>query len=87
MQLYHDVIIIGAGLAGLRAAVELAGSADIAVVSKVLRDLEARVKEWDECKKLEKSFIELKRVEKNLKDELAVISLRRIVPGRCRYCP
>jgi len=35
MQLYHDVIIIGAGLAGLRAAVELAGSADIAVVSKV----------------------------------------------------
>jgi thioredoxin reductase len=35
MQLYHDVIIVGAGLAGLRAAVELAGSADIAVVSKV----------------------------------------------------
>jgi len=35
MHLYHDVIIVGAGLAGLRAAVELAGSADIAVVSKV----------------------------------------------------
>ncbi len=35
MQLYHDVVIVGAGLAGLRAAVELAGSADIAVVSKV----------------------------------------------------
>jgi len=35
MQLYHDVIIVGAGLAGLRAAVELAGSADIALVSKV----------------------------------------------------
>jgi succinate dehydrogenase / fumarate reductase, flavoprotein subunit len=35
MQLYHDVIIVGAGLAGLRAAVGLAGSADIAVVSKV----------------------------------------------------
>ena len=34
MQLYHDVIIIGAGLAGLRAAVELAGSADIAVEAR-----------------------------------------------------
>lgn len=32
---YHDVIIVGAGLAGLRAAVELAGSADVAVLSKL----------------------------------------------------
>lgn len=31
----HDAIIIGSGIAGLRAAVELAGRADIAVVSKV----------------------------------------------------
>jgi len=59
----------------------------IGVINKVLRDLESHVKEWEGFKKLEKSFIELERVEKNLKDELAVISLRRIVPGRCRYCP
>ncbi len=32
---YHDVIIVGAGLAGLRAAVELAGSCDVAVLSKL----------------------------------------------------
>ncbi len=31
----HDVIIVGAGLAGLRAAVELADKADVAVLSKV----------------------------------------------------
>ena len=31
----HDAVIIGAGIAGLRAAVELAGRADVAVVSKV----------------------------------------------------
>jgi succinate dehydrogenase / fumarate reductase flavoprotein subunit len=31
----HDVIIVGAGIAGLRAAVELTGAADVAVVSKV----------------------------------------------------
>ena len=32
---FHDVIIVGSGLAGLRAAVELAGKVDVAVVSKV----------------------------------------------------
>ena len=32
----HDIVIIGAGLAGLRAAVECAGQTDVAVVSKVL---------------------------------------------------
>ncbi len=32
---YHDVIIVGAGLAGLRAAVELAGKHDVAVLSKL----------------------------------------------------
>lgn len=32
----HDIIIVGAGLAGLRAAVECIDEADIAVVSKVL---------------------------------------------------
>ncbi|MFC2158981.1 succinate dehydrogenase flavoprotein subunit [Acidobacteriota bacterium] len=36
MDFQHDVLIIGSGLAGLRAAVELGGSADIAVVSKVM---------------------------------------------------
>ena len=31
----HDVIIVGTGLAGLRAALEAAGAADVAVISKV----------------------------------------------------
>jgi succinate dehydrogenase/fumarate reductase flavoprotein subunit len=31
----HDAVIIGAGLAGLRAALECAGKMDVAVVSKV----------------------------------------------------
>ncbi len=35
MLFKHDVVIIGAGLAGLRAAVEVAGNADVALVSKV----------------------------------------------------
>ncbi len=36
MDFKHDIVIVGAGLAGLRAAVECAGEADVAVVSKVL---------------------------------------------------
>ena len=36
MTFQHDIVIVGAGLAGLRAAVEARGSADVAVVSKVL---------------------------------------------------
>ncbi len=35
MNSFHDIVIIGAGLAGLRAAVECVGQADVAVVSKV----------------------------------------------------
>ena len=35
MVFKHDVIIVGAGLAGLRAAMEVAGSADTALLSKV----------------------------------------------------
>jgi succinate dehydrogenase / fumarate reductase flavoprotein subunit len=36
MNFTHDIVIVGAGLAGLRAAVECMGQADVAVVSKVL---------------------------------------------------
>lgn len=35
MAIKHDVVIIGSGLAGLRAALEVAGHADVAVFSKV----------------------------------------------------
>lgn len=35
MQYEHDVVIVGAGLAGLRAAVEVIGQADVALISKV----------------------------------------------------
>jgi succinate dehydrogenase / fumarate reductase flavoprotein subunit len=35
MVFKHDVVVVGAGLAGLRAAMEVAGSADIALISKV----------------------------------------------------
>ena len=36
---------------------------------------------------MQRLVTEWKRVQRVLRDELAVIILRRIVPGRCRYCP
>jgi succinate dehydrogenase / fumarate reductase flavoprotein subunit len=36
MAFKHDIVIVGAGLAGLRAAVEVAGRADVAVITKVM---------------------------------------------------
>ena len=35
MKFEHDVVIVGSGLAGLRAAVEVAGKANVALLSKV----------------------------------------------------
>ena len=35
MVFKHDVVVVGAGLAGLRAAMEVAGSTDVALISKV----------------------------------------------------
>ena len=42
---------------------------------------------WGEYSNLAKSLKELDRVKQNLKDEFNIIILRRVVPGRCRYCP
>lgn len=42
---------------------------------------------WEEHRTLSRLFTELKRMQQALHEELLIITLRRIVPGRCRYCP
>lgn len=59
----------------------------VELVGESLTDWTALIKEWEEYRKLEKAYREIERVEKDLVDEIAVIALRRVVPGRCRYCP
>ena len=59
----------------------------VELVRTVILDWTVRIKEWDVFHGLEKDLRDLGRVEKNLRDEIAVIALRRVVPGRCRYCP
>jgi len=60
---------------------------DIERVKKVVADLEERIRQSEEYKKIERLYTDLRGVESKLKEELAVITLRRVVPGRCRYCP
>jgi len=42
---------------------------------------------WDDYLKLLDIVKSLRDLSVAIKDELAIITLRRIVPGKCRYCP
>lgn len=57
------------------------------LIREMLGDHESRIVDWPEYSTLQKLFQESDRLKRNLRDELAVVTLRRIVPGRCKYCP
>ena len=59
----------------------------VKIVHDVLKDLESRLRDWEDYRDLEKTIAEIGRLGGKLREELAVIRLRRIVPGRCKYCP
>jgi len=57
------------------------------IIREVLIDFELQITGWELYKKMQKLFTELERLKLSLQDELAIVTLRRIVPGRCKYCP
>jgi chemotaxis protein histidine kinase CheA len=57
------------------------------ILREVLPKLESSLKQSEQYQELEKTVAELDRLNRKLREELAVIRLRRIVPGRCRFCP
>ncbi len=59
----------------------------VQTVEDVLIRWESKVRDWGEYADMEKLFTKLSTTKSKLRDELAVIILRRIVPGRCKYCP
>jgi hypothetical protein len=59
----------------------------IKIIYDVLGDLESRLKNCEDYRNLEKTVAEIGRLGRKLREELAVVRLRRIVPGRCKYCP
>lgn len=57
------------------------------IVRDVIEDLESRIRDQEDYRNLEKTIAEIGRLGSKLREELAIIRLRRIVPGRCKYCP
>ena len=55
--------------------------------NKLRPEEESKIISWELYKKTQKLFTELKSLKLSLQDELAIVILRRIVPGRCKYCP
>ncbi len=56
-------------------------------VEEVYLQLLDEMSGWEQTNKLQQLVSEFERQTQVLHDELAIITLRRIVPGRCRYCP
>ena len=54
---------------------------------KLAKVILEKVPQWPEFDKLSLFWKELAQIKRELRDELEVIRLRRVVPGRCRYCP
>jgi len=53
----------------------------------IVGDLESHLKKGSAFIDLQQNLVELDRTGNKLREELAVIRLRRIVPGHCKYCP
>jgi len=56
-------------------------------IREVLIDFELKITGWELYEKMQRLLTELESLRLGLRDELTVITLRRIVPGRCKYCP
>jgi len=54
---------------------------------EIIEYLEQDIANWEVYINLRKTNEEISRLSQKLHEELAVIRLRRIVPGRCKYCP
>lgn len=59
----------------------------VKVIRDVIAGYERHMSSWSEYDDFHKVVEELLKIKEKIRDELAVITLRRIVPGRCRYCP
>ncbi|OGO15915.1 MAG: hypothetical protein A2Z02_06385 [Chloroflexi bacterium RBG_16_48_7] len=59
----------------------------VETLKAVLVDVEVRIKQWPECSQMENLLNRLSRLKKSIREVLTTIILRRILPGKCKYCP
>lgn len=57
------------------------------IVVGLIKSIFGEVVKWEPYNNLGRFSSELRRVQRTLSDELAVIIMKRVVPGKCRYCP
>ncbi len=56
-------------------------------INKIILEFESKIRTWEQLDRMSKIIADIKRVQSALLDELAIITHRRIVPGKCKYCP
>lgn len=59
----------------------------VKIIKAVLIDFESGLQNWPEYIEMEKLYDKLGRLKTSIGERLTVILLRRIVPGKCKYCP
>jgi hypothetical protein len=57
------------------------------IMGKAIQDLESRLRKSEVYASLEKTKTDIESFRRKLYQELAIIRLKRIVPGHCKYCP
>ena len=57
------------------------------LITGIIEDYESRMQQWEQYADVQKSLNTINSLKKRLRDELAIIIMRRILPGKCKYCP
>ncbi len=57
------------------------------VIENFVEGLQKRLRESSDFQDMEKTTSEMRRTHEKLREELAIIRLRHVVPGRCKFCP
>ncbi len=58
-----------------------------ASVKDAIAEFEKKMSELEEYHKLREMLSRVGPLEKNVQEEVAIITMRRVVPGKCKYCP
>jgi hypothetical protein len=59
----------------------------VRAISEGLNDYGSKITDWVEYKEMESAYRKIKDIKESLIDELAIITHKRVVPGKCKYCP
>ena len=57
---------------------------DVEKIRDLLGDSEAKITEWEQYEDMQRLFRQLQGLKKSIREELAVVTLRRILPGKQR---